>query len=293
MLLRPARLLAALLGALAACAPPAATGGPLELTDDAGTVVRLAAPATRIASLIPATTEWLFALGAGDRVVGRTAWCDFPAEAASVANLGAGLQPNLEAIAAVRPDLVLLYHSPSNQAAAQRLREMGLAVLMLRTDGLGDLDRLLELLGRAVARPAAADSLRARIAADLAAVSVPPGPAAPTIFLLAWDQPPMTLGRGSFLSEVVERAGGRNLFADLEAPSATVSLEAVVARDPDFLLVTSADSLPAVAQRPEWQAVDAVRQRRFVRVHGSEFNRPGPRTPAAVAALRRALEDAR
>jgi len=293
LFLRPARLLLALLGALAACTPVPAPGGRLELTDDAGTVVRLAAPAARVASLIPATTEWLFALGAGDRLVGRTAWCDFPAEAAGVPSLGAGIQPSLEAILATRPDLVLLYHSASNRAAAARLRDMGIAVLMLRTDGLRDLDRLLGLLGRAVGRPAAADSLRARVAADLAAVSVEPGPGAPSIFLLAWDQPPMTLGRGSFLSEMVERAGGRNLFADIEASSATISLEAVVERDPDFLLVTSADSLPAVARRPEWQAVDAVRERRFVRVHGSEFTRPGPRTPAAVAALRRALEAAR
>jgi len=291
LLLRPARLV--LLGLLFACTPVPTPGGPLELTDDAGTVVRLAAPAARVASLIPATTEWLFALGAGDRLVGRTAWCDFPAEAAAVPNLGAGIQPSLEAILATRPDLVLLYHSASNRAAAARLRDMGIAVLMLRTDGLGDLDRLLGLLGRAVGRPAAADSLRARIAADLAAVSVEPAPGAPGIFLLAWDQPPMTLGRGSFLSEMVERAGGRNLFADIEASSATISLEAVVERDPDFLLVTSADSVPAVARRPEWQAVGAVRERRFVRVHGSEFSRPGPRTPAAVAALRRALEAAR
>lgn len=260
--------------------------------DDGGTVTRLAAPPQRIASLIPATTEWLFALGAGARVVGRTTWCDFPAAAAEVPNLGNGIGPNLEAILAARPDLVLLYQSPGNSGAAARLRSLGVPVLELRTDNLADLDRLLALLGRALDLESAADSLRDAVATDLAAASRTPGPEAPTVLVLAWDQPPMTLGRGSFLSEVIERAGARNLFADVGAPSATISIEAVVSRDPDYLLTTSADSIPAVAGRPEWQAVSAVRERRFLRVHGSEFNRPGPRTPAAIAVLRRALAEA-
>jgi iron complex transport system substrate-binding protein len=102
----------------------------------------------------------------------------------------------------------------------------------------------------------------------------------------------MTLGRGSFLSEIIERAGARNIFGDLELPSATISIEAVVRRDPDFILSTSTDSIPAVARRPEWRVVPAVREGRFIRVTGSQFNRPGPRTPAAIRAMRRALAEA-
>ncbi|MFN2326834.1 MAG: ABC transporter substrate-binding protein, partial [Gemmatimonadales bacterium] len=84
------------------------------LQDDAGREVRLAEPASRVASLIPATTEWLFAIGAGDLVVGRTAWCDFPAAAVAVPSLGDGIMPNVEAIVAATPDLALLYDSPAN-----------------------------------------------------------------------------------------------------------------------------------------------------------------------------------
>jgi len=255
-------------------------------------VVRLSGPATRVASLIPATTEWLFALGAGPAVVGRTAWCDYPAEAADVTDLGNGITPNIEAILAVQPDLVLLYHSAGNRTAASRLRDLGVPVLLLRTDRLEDLDRQLTLLGRALGRVAAADSLRAAVAAGLERARAAPAANPPSLFILAWDQPPMTLGRGSFLTEIVELAGARNLFADVASSSATISIEAVVARDPDFVLLTSRDSVPAFAARPEWRVVPAVRDRRFVRVHGSEFNRPGPRTPAAVATLRRALAEA-
>jgi ABC-type Fe3+-hydroxamate transport system substrate-binding protein len=198
----------------------------------------------------------------------------------------------VEAIVAATPDLVLLYESPANRTAAARLTALGIPVLLLRTDGLDDLDRQLALLGRAVAREAAADSLRAAIRAGLEAASVPSLVEPPTVLILTWDQPPITLGRGSFLSEVLERAGGRNLFQDIAAASATISIEAVVSRDPAFVLVTGTDSLPAFARRAEWRVVPAVRDRRFIRVQGSEFTRPGPRTPDAIRKLRAALERA-
>jgi ABC-type Fe3+-hydroxamate transport system substrate-binding protein len=104
------------------------------------------------------------------------------------------------------------------------------------------------------------------------------------VLLLVWEQPPMTVGRGSFLSELVERAGGRNLFADVASSSGPVSIEAVSARDPDLILTTAAGPA-AFATRPEWQAVRAVREKRFLAVSGSRYDRPGPRSPAAIRAL--------
>ena len=99
-------------------------------------------------SLIPATTELLFAIGAGPVVVGRTAWCDYPAAAARVPNLGDGIAPNVEAVLASRPDLVILYNSAQNADIAARLRELGIAALRLNTDSLGDVERVGRLLGR-------------------------------------------------------------------------------------------------------------------------------------------------
>ena len=99
----------------------------------------------------------------------------------------------------------------------------------------------------------------------------------------------MTIGHGSFLHELVERAGGNNLFADVSATAGTVSIEAIAVRDPDLIL-TTADGPTAFMDRPEWQAVPAVRDRRFIKVTGSEFSRPGPRTPAAIRELAAMLE---
>ena len=271
-----------------ACHPAPPAG---RLVDDGGAAVTLAAPPRRVVSLIPATTELVFALGAGDRLVGRTSWCDFPPEAARVPDLGNGIGPNLEAVVEAKPDLVLLYKSAANRGAVERLRGLGIPVLELATDRMRDFDRVARLVGLALGEPARAESLVARTERDLAAATVrPPAlpPSRPSVFILVWDRPPMTLGRGSFLSEIVERAGARNLFDDVATSSAPISVEAVVARDPEFILVSGTGE-PAIASRPEWQSVRAVRERRFLHVEGSEFNRPSPRVALAVRELAAAL----
>ena len=271
-----------------ACHPAPPAG---RLVDDGGAAVTLAAPPRRVVSLIPATTELVFALGAGDRLVGRTSWCDFPPEAARVPDLGNGIGPNLEAVVEAKPDLVLLYKSAANRGAVERLRGLGIPVLELATDRMRDFDRVARLVGLALGEPARAESLVARTERDLAAATVRLSalpPSRPSVFILVWDRPPMTLGRGSFLSEIVERAGARNLFDDVATSSAPISVEAVVARDPDFILVSGTGE-PAIASRPEWQSVRAVRERRFLHVEGSEFNRPSPRVALAVRELAAAL----
>jgi ABC-type Fe3+-hydroxamate transport system substrate-binding protein len=187
-------------------------------------------------------------------------------------------------------------------------------VLELRTDLLADFDRIARLLGRVLGQERAADSLvqwvhqditdatagrqDGRTAAESTASRSPPAvlpsgrPAVPSVFILSWNRPPITLGSGSYLSEIVAYAGARNVFADLSAPSAPVSIEAVAQRDPDLILTSAAD-LPEIAGLPEWQVVPAVRKHRFVRVHGSEFNRPSPRIGMAIRKLRAALDSLR
>ena len=264
----------------------------IRLVDDAGDTVALAAPATRVVSLVPATTELLFALGAGDRVVGRTQWDDWPPEAAAVRVVSEGISLNLEGIVAAAPDLVIVYPSTVNTSGVERLRELGIATLQARTDRIDDVVRLAGVIGRATGTERAADSLVATLRHELAAATAPAAADTADLFLLVWDQPPMTVGAESYLTEIMRRAGGRNIFADLEAPSAAVSIEAVAARDPDFILTSSDSGIPAFASRPEWQAVEAVRERRFVSIDGSEFERPGPRTPSAIRTLRSRLERA-
>lgn len=282
---------------LGACATPASRpAASIVVIDDAGDTVRLAAPATRIVSLSPATTELLFALGAGNRVVGRTRWDDYPPGARAVPSVGDGMPPNIETVLARRPDLVLLYRSPQNAEARRAFTRAGIAVLSLSLDHLADVTRIARLLGPVVARPRAADSLAASFAAALRRLtergeSIPEA-ARPRVLILAWDQPPIAIGGGSFQSEILRLAGARNVFGDLAAPSATVSLEAIAARDPDLILLSDTGA-PDFAGRPEWGVVRAVRERRFVRLVNPAFGRPSPRAPELAESLSAALAKAR
>jgi len=287
------RRIAGLLLLAAACLPAGERRGSIVVVDDARDTVRLEHPAQRIVSIIPASTELLFAIGAGPQLVGRSQWDDYPAEAAAVTPVGDGIGPNLEAILAQRPDLVVIYLTGSNREAVERLRALGIAVVQLRTDLLESVPDHARILGELTGRRATADSVIDVFETSLAAATISShpggrGPALRSVLILTWDQPPITVGRGSFLDELVTRAGGTNIFHDLPQPSAPVSLEAVAERDPDLIL-TSAETGPAFARRPEWQVVRAVRERRFVKVRGSEFDRPGPRSPAAIRALTAAL----
>ncbi len=271
--------------AVLACRQPAPQPHSLVVVDDAGDSVAVRVPATRVVSLIPASTELLFAIGAGSAVVGRSEWCDYPPAVSAVPDLGAGILPNVEAVLAARPDLVILYNSAQHAAVASRLRGLGVPAIRVNTDAFADVPRIGRLLGRLTGHQREADSMSTVFDTALASATVDSGSAGrPTVLLLVWEQPPMTVGRGSFLSELVERAGGRNLFADVASSSGPVSIEAVSARDPDLILTTAAGPA-AFATRPEWQAVRAVREKRFLAVSGSRYDRPGPRSPAAIRAL--------
>ena len=273
-----------LAGAAAGCGNSIPGRGQLGLVDDAGDTLRLEVSARRIVSLIPAATELLFAIGAGSSVVGRTRYCDFPAAAQTVPNLGDGIKPSIEAVLAQRPDLVVLYNSGQNADIAGRLEEQGIPHLRINTDALSDVARVSHMLGLLTGHQREADSVAAVFVTALAHATVAPTSSRPKVLLLVWEQPPMTVGRGSFLNELVERAGGENAFADVAASSGIVSIEAVAARDPDLILTTE-EGPAAFAQRPEWQVVPAVKQQRFLRVSGSEFERPSPRAPSAIREL--------
>jgi iron complex transport system substrate-binding protein len=281
-----------LLGLTASCAPEPTPGAqrPLALADDGGHVVHLAGPAGRVVSLNPSTTELLFAIGAGSQVVARTRWCDWPPAAARLPSVGDGFPPNIEAVLSTHPDLAVIYAAGVNRAAARRLEELGVPVLELRTDRLEDLARAARLLGAATGHTRPADSLAAAIEARLAAAkhearAQSPGP---RVVILAWVAPPLVLGSGSYLHEVVELAGGRNVFGDLAHASGPASLEAIASRDPDLILTV--DGSPnELLRRAEWQVVRAVREGRVLPITDPALTRPTPRALAAIVPLRARL----
>jgi ABC-type Fe3+-hydroxamate transport system substrate-binding protein len=247
-------------------------------------------PATRIVSLAPSLTELLFAIGAGDRVVGRTRWCDSPPAALAVPSVGEGIDFDPEVVAGRRPDLVAYYPSASNQAGAARLAALGLATVGLRTDSLEQLGPAARTLGRLTGLGPRADSVAGAFEAALdSARQAPRRGDPPSVLILAWDNPPIVIGGGSFQSELLVLAGGANAFGDLSQPSAPVSVETIAARDPDLVLLSDSTA-PAWTRSPQWRAVRAVRERRFAFIHGTDFARPTFRALDAVRRLRAALD---
>jgi iron complex transport system substrate-binding protein len=281
----------ALATSLPACAPePPAAGTVVQVIDDAGDTVRLTAPARRIVSLIPTTTEILVAGGLGARVVGRTEWCDWPAATAAIPSVGGGFPPNVEAVAARHPDLVIAYHTDATASAVAQLRALGIAVLRLRTDRVSDIPRAAHLLGTLASEPAAMETLARDFTRSLAAASDGVGAKRGRIpvLLLAWTDPAIALGRGAFMSELLELAGGLNAFAELGSASAPISLEAIVERDPEMVFL--ADSAAgAFLARPEWRTVRAVRAGHVRTPLAPALTRAGLRAPLAVRRLRDAL----
>jgi len=278
---------------LLACSPTSdqrsATSERRVTVDDAGDPLPAPAVRARIVSLIPATTEILFALGAGDRVVGRTHWDGWPPEVRQVPDLGDGIRPSVETVIGARPDLVILYASGDNRDAAVALRSAGIDVISLRIDSIAEFERAALLLGDAVGEStraqAVVDSVRATLNRVRNATS---GRPRPTIFMLAWETPLMTIGSGSFLSELVDIAGGQNVFGDLEGPSPQVSFEEVLRRDPQYILGRP-ETAGNLAAKERWRGLPAVREGRVLVMDTALVGRPGVRLGEAAVSIARLL----
>ncbi|MGI8547021.1 MAG: ABC transporter substrate-binding protein, partial [Gemmatimonadaceae bacterium] len=260
-----------------------------ESRDDFGQPIDLSRPPARVVSLNPTTTEIMYAIGAQSRLVGRSHWDKWPAAAKSKADLGDGIRPNAEQLIAARPDLVILYATGSNRDAAARLAHAGIRTLSLRIDTVHDFDRATRMLGRVLGDSAAgalvADSVDRSLRRIREATQALPHPTA--VWRLA-DRPPMVVGGGSFMSELLRDAGARNLYAGLPQPSPVVAIEDVVIRNPDFLIV-GGDIGASSTLHGAWSSVPAVRKGSVVSVPSDLVARPSVQMGAAAAALARAL----
>jgi len=255
--------------------------------DDFGHTVRIGHAPSRIVSLNPATTEILFTLGAGPRLVGRSKYDLWPDSARFVPALGDGIRPSVEVVLGARPDLVILYASGDNRTAADRLRAAGVNTLSLKIDSIAEFRRATEVLG-AILR----DSARARLVIDSVygslervrmATSRLPRPA---VFWHVWDAPLITIGGGSFMNELVDIAGARNVYADITGPSKAISLEDVARRDPDFILAGPIGASQINAD-PRWRIVRAAREGKVLIVDTLLVARPSVRLGEAAVSLAR------
>lgn len=260
----------------------------------------LAQAPTRIVSLVPAVTEMLFAIGAGPQVVAVSSYDDFPAQVQSLPKVGALLDPDVERILALRPQLVISYGSQTDLQA--QLSRAGIAVFSYRHAGLAGVFGAIREVGDATGRRTEAARLVSGIEAQLETIRARVRGRRRPRTLLVFERDPATLrglyvsgGRG-FLHEMLELAGGQNVFADIEREAVQPSHETLLLRAPDVILEVRATGMMAPeapeAARQAWSAlasIPAVRNRRIEVLNGDYMVVPGPRLARGTEAFARAL----
>lgn len=252
-----------------------------------------AAPPERIVSLAPNLTELLFAAGAGGRLVGVSEWSDYPAAARRIARIGDAFRVDQERILALRPDLVLAWETGTPREHVTRLRELGLNVVSIGVETLDDIPAAIETLGRLAGTEAVAAAEAARLRREIDALAASYRERAPvTVFVQLDEQPLFTVTGRHLISGILALCGGRNVFADLPGVAPAVDLEAVLARDPQAILVTEARGDP-LAFWARFPRLAAVRAGNVLVVPPDEIARATPRTLAGARKVCEQLDAAR
>ncbi len=249
--------------------------------------------AFRVVSLSPSTTEALVAIGARDALVGRSRYCDFPPDISTVPQVGGFIDPNFEAIVALRPDLVTGARGPAGAQMAERLTALGIATYFPETESLSAIDAMILGLGARTGHESTAgklvSSLRGREAAIRTAVGAVPRTRTLLVFGLV---PIVAAGPGSFADEMLTTAGGANVVTE-GGPYPTIGMERVFALDPDCVIDASMQESRGAEriapETPGWGGLRAVKAGRVVSLRDEAVLRPGPRVGAGILALAQAI----
>ena len=281
---------------LAQSASPLSPASPTfrEVTDETGRTVRIPQPVHRIVSLAPSLTETVYALGLQDNLVGDTDYCDYPADAQKKTKVGGAINPSLEQIAALHPDLVIVTKSLNRLETVNSLDGLGISSYATDPHTVDEImassKKLADLLGAPEAGIAVAADMQRRLAdlhQRLGALSPK------RVLFIVWTQPLISVGKDTFIADALRHAGAVSIVnSDQSWPQ--VSLEEVARLQPDFLVFAASHSettpseAEVLATLPAWRILDAVSNRRFA-VISDAVNRPAPRIVAAIEELARQL----
>lgn len=264
---------------------PQYTGDLLEIVDDFGNEIKLDQPAERIISLAPSNTEILFAIGAGEKVIGVTTYDDYPEEALAIEKIGDFNGINIERIIELEPDLVINYGDGITEEN-QRLIEAGIPIAGFEPESIEEITdviiRIGVLTGNAEEASALAEDMIDRkneIIEKLKDVDQK------KVFYEVWHEPLMAAGPGSFVDELIILAGGENIAADADSEYPQFDLEQLIERNPQVYI--TANDLPektieSIKERPGYAEIDAVKEDQLYLVDGNIMSRPGPRIIQAL-----------
>lgn len=264
-----------------------------ETVDEAGRRVSVPRQVTRIVTLAPNLTEIVFALGAGDRVVGNTRYCDYPAEAKLVTKVGDTLQPSAERIIGLHPQLILVSTASQLEAFTKQLEAQAIAVYVTDPHDLEGMFRSIKAIGELLDLQDRAGQVVGELRGRTAAVEerVKPARAVKVFFQLA-AEPLYTAGRDAFVTDLIRRAGGESVTRDVPGAWPRYSAESAVAARPEAVIMTSGDSMgagPDSTLAPSLTKSPAALAGRVYKVNGDYVTRPGPRLVDGLEHIARAL----
>ena len=248
-----------------------------------------------IVSLAPSMTEMIFAIGAGDQLVGRTNACDWPAAVSKVPVVGAFGRPSLEVLAAIHPDLVVDVDL-ADEEMGKKISALGIQQESIACKSPDDIPAALRKLGKLTGHTREADSLALSISKGLAQFKTDAGRQKnkKSVYLEIWNDPFWTGGKGSYTSELVACAGGRNIGDAVEKEYFEISQEWVIEKSPEVIacmyMAKTSSAADNVMNRPGWRSIAAVKHRQvYDRLDNNLFLRPGPRVLEGVAQLHRMI----
>ena len=252
-----------------------------EVTDEAGRRVQLPLHVDRIVSLAPNLTEIVFAVGAGDRLVGRTRYCDYPAEAKKVPEVGDTMTPSIERIIALKPQIVLISTASQLEAFTRQLNEQRIAVYVTNPQSLEDVFRSIQTLGDLFGEHDQAAKLVAGLRQRAETVEATTKQVKPVkVFYQVSGEPLYTIGREAYLTDLVRRAGGVSVTADVPGAFPRFSDEAALAARPEAIILPSGGSM-GTANSTAAAALKnspAVLNNRVYKINDDHLSRPGPKT---------------
>lgn len=270
----------------------------LELIDGLGRAVTIELPVEKIVSLAPSNTEILFAVGAVDMVVGVTEYCNFPEEALEIEKVGgfSADTMSVETIVSLEPDVVFAYGDRQGDIITA-LEELDITVYVLYPSDMIDVFFNIFTVGQITGNEEQAEAvitdMEDRTAAVVEAVAEIEEDEKVLVFWEIFDEPLMTTGPATFIGQLIEMAGGVNIFADLEGEYLQINAEEVIARDPQAIMGsdTHGEKLTPemIGARPGWDQIDAVKNERILLIPGDIVSRAGPRLADAVEAIALAL----
>lgn len=271
----------------------AAPAHAFTVRDMTGRNVTLREPPRRIVSLVPSATEILFALGGDDRLVGVTDYCDFPPAARKKTSVGGMVAPSLETIVTLRPDLVIATPEGNREDTVDQLRRLDIPVFLAGAHRVTEVATLVGRLAELVGRPDAARPLVARIEARLDAVrKAVAARARPRVLYVVWPEPLIVPGREALVTELIELAGGQSITAGEPAAYPRLSLEAVIARNPEVIFLATHGAGAGAVSKEKWERLStmpAIREGRIHSADGNLLHRYTPRVVDGVEALARAM----